>query len=366
VPVDGELLLRFDLQRFAGERTGPATPRRKEEARKKGQVPRSNELVTAVVLAALFVFLHRYGASLVGSLAEYLQAWLSRSMGGDLTGSEVMAWYVQWVSFFLVVVAPLFAVALGTGLLLNYAQVGFLFTSAPLKPDLGKLNPGNGLKRIFGRQALVELVKSVAKVFLIGWAAWGAIRPAYDMVLGLNQVEVGEVFPTIETLVYRVGLRVTMVLFVLAVLDYAYQRWEYNKNLRMSKQEVKDEFKQLEGDPHVKSQIKARMRQVAMRRMMQKVPEADVVITNPTHYAVALQYDGERMSAPEVVAMGADYVAQRIKELAKNSGVVIVENPPLARALWSSAEIGQAVPIDLYQAVAEVLAFVFRLKRRAK
>lgn len=277
-----------------------------------------------------------------------------------------MAWYTQWVSFFLVTIAPVFAVSLGAGLLLNYVQVGFMFTTAPLTPDLGKLNPGRGLKRLFGRQALVELVKSAAKVFLIGWAAWGAIRPAYDLVMGLNLADVGDVFPTVEALVYRVGMRVTAVLFVLALIDYAYQRWDYSRNLRMSKQEVKDEFKQMEGDPHVKGQIKARMRQVAMRRMMQRVPQADVVITNPTHYAVALEYDVDRMSAPEVVAMGADYVAQRIKELARQSGVVVVENPPLARALWSSAEIGQAVPVELYQAVAEVLAFVFRLKRRAR
>lgn len=217
---------------------------------------------------------------------------------------------------------------------------------------------------MFSRQALVEFVKSLAKVALIAWAAYGAVRPAYDGMVALNEAGVEEVFPTIENMVYRVGVRVCGALFALALLDYAYQRWDYGRNLRMSKQEVKDELKQQEGDPLIRGQIKTRMRQMAMRRMMQRVPQADVVITNPTHLAVALQYDAQTMQAPEVVAMGADYLAQRIRELAREHGVPIVENPPLARALWSASEVGQAVPVDLYQAVAEVLAFVYRLKRR--
>ncbi|MGE5552325.1 MAG: flagellar biosynthesis protein FlhB [Betaproteobacteria bacterium] len=362
---EGEVCRFFlDLQRFAGERTEPATPKRKEEARKKGQVPRSHELVTAGVLAGVFLLLHWSGASLVQRLTEYLAASLEDATGADLTDGQVLAGYLELAWFFLSAVTPLFLVALGVGLLLNYLQVGFLFTAAPLAPDLGKINPGRGLKRMFSRHALVELVKSLAKVMLIAWAAFGAARPAFELLLALNQQELGDVFPTLETLVYRVGLRVSLVLLVLAALDYAYQRWDYNRNLRMSKQEVKDELKQQEGDPQVRGRIRSRMRQMALRRMMQKVPQADVVITNPTHLAVALQYDARTMRAPEVVAMGADYVAQRIRELAEESGVPIVENPPLARALWVGAEVGQAVPVDLYQAVAEVLAFVYRLKRR--
>ncbi|MDI6870367.1 MAG: flagellar biosynthesis protein FlhB [Bacillota bacterium] len=363
--VDAErLAFAFDLQRFAGERTEPATPKRREEARKKGQVPRSHELVTAGVLASVFFLLHQAGPGLLDRLATYVAASLEAAAVGEVTDGQVMAWYFQTAVFFLTTVAPLFLVALGTGLILNYMQVGFLFTAAPLVPDLNKLNPGRGLQRLFSRHALVELAKSLAKVVLIAWAAYGAARPAFDLILGLNQTEVGEVFPTLETLVYRVGLRVATALFVLAVLDYAYQRWDYNRGLRMSKQEVKDELKQQEGDPHVKGQIKARMRQMAMRRMMQRVPQADVVITNPTHLAVALEYDAKTMDAPEIVAMGADYVAQRIREIAQANEVPIVENPPLARALWATGEIGQAVPVDLYQAVAEVLAFVYRLRRR--
>lgn len=358
------LPLVFDLQRFAGERTEPATPKRREEARKKGQVPRSHELVTAGVLAAIFLLLHQSGGGLVVRLADFLAASLDGAAAVDLTDGNVLGWYVQAAVFFLATAAPLFLVSLGTGLVLNYLQVGFLFTTAPLTPDLGKLNPGRGLQRLFSRHALVELVKSLAKVVLIAWAAFGAVRPAFDLVLGLNETELGEVFPTLEILVYRVGLRVSLALLVLALLDYAYQRWDYGRGLRMSKQEVKDEAKQQEGDPQVKGQIKSRMRQMAMRRMMQRVPQADVVITNPTHLAVALQYETKTMDAPEIVAMGADYLAQRIRELAEENRVPIVENPPLARALWSTGEIGQAIPLDLYQAVAEVLAFVYRLKRR--
>ncbi len=358
------LTLRFDLQRFAGERTEPATPKRREEARKKGQVPRSHELVTAGALLVVFLLLHQSGAGLVERLARFLAEALDAAGSGEVTDGQVAAWYFQAAAFFLTTVAPLFLVALGAGLTLNYLQVGFVFTGTPLTPDLGKLNPGRGLQRLFSRHALVELIKSLAKVALIGWAAYGALRPALDLVLGLNQTDLGEVFPTLETLVYRVGLRVSLALFVLALFDYAYQRWDYGRNLRMSKQEVKDELKQQEGDPQVKGQIRSRMRQMAMRRMMQRVPQADVVITNPTHLAVALRYDAKTMRAPEVVAMGADYVAQRIRELAEEHGVPVVENPPLARALWATGDIGQAVPVDLYQAVAEVLAFVYRLKRR--
>lgn len=354
----------LDLQRFAGERTEPATPKRREEARKKGQVPRSHELVTAGVLAVIFLLLHQSGASIVTRLAEFLVSSLDSAGGVELTDGEVLAWYYQAAAFFLVLVAPLFLVSLGTGLILNYLQVGFLFTAAPLVPNLDKLNPGRGLARLFSRHAVVELTKSLAKVMIITWAAYGAVRPAYDLVLGLNQTDLSEVFPTLETLVYRVGLRVSMALLVLAVLDYAYQRWDYSRGLRMSKQEVKDEAKQQEGDPQVKAQVKSRMRQMAMRRMMQRVPQADVVITNPTHVAVALRYDTKTMDAPEIVAMGADYVAKRIRELAEENGVPLVENPPLARALWAAGEVGRAVPVDLYQAVAEVLAFVYRLKRR--
>ncbi|HHW15032.1 MAG TPA: flagellar biosynthesis protein FlhB [Firmicutes bacterium] len=360
----GRKVFLFDLQRFAGERTEPATPKRKEDARKKGQVPRSHELVTAGVLTALFFLLHQSGAGVVSRLADYLAGALGTAGAGEVTEGEVIAWYTQAGAFLLAVVAPVFLVSVGTGLVLNFLQVGFLFTTAPLQPELGKINPGRGLQRLFGRHALVELVKSVAKVILIAWAAYGAVRPAYEGMLALNEAGVEEVFPALEGMIYRVGVRVCGALFVLAVLDYAYQRWDYGRNLRMSKQEVKDELKQQEGDPHVRGQIKARMRQMAMRRMMQRVPQADVVITNPTHLAVALQYDARTMSAPEVVAMGADYLAQRIRELAREHGVPIVENPPLARALWSTSEVGQAVPVDLYQAVAEVLAFVYRLKRR--
>jgi flagellar biosynthetic protein FlhB len=354
----------FDLQRFAGERTEPATPKRQEEARQKGQVPRSHELVTAGVLAAIFFLLHQRGAKLVDALARFLASSLEAAGSGQVTDGQVMAWYFQTAAFFLTVVAPVFLVSLAVGMVLNYLQVGFLFTATPLTPDLAKLNPGRGLQRLFSRRAVVELVKSLAKVILIAWAAYGAVRPAFDLVVGLNQSDLGEVFPTLETLIYRVGLRVTTALFILAVLDYAYQRWDHGRSLKMSKQEVKDELKQAEGNPQVKGQVRTRMRQMAMRRMMQKIPQADVIITNPTHLAVALKYDATTMNAPEVVAMGADYLAQRIREIAQEHGIPLMENPPLARALWAAAEVGQAVPVDLYQAVAEVLAFVYRLKRR--
>jgi flagellar biosynthetic protein FlhB len=321
-------------------------------------------LVTAAVLLGLFMVLHRLHDGLYSSLATYMAESLSTVSRGELSVGLIMAWGLETILFLVRIVAPIFLVAVTVGLTANVLQVGWVFSAESITPKFEKIDPLKGFQRLFSPRALVELAKSLLKVGIIGWVAYRTVAPSYEMLMGLSDQETAVAFGLVENIIYTVGIRVGIALLVLALLDYAYQRWDYERSLKMSKQEVRDEFKDVEGDPRVKGQIKQKQRQMAMRRMMQQVPQADVVITNPTHIAVALKYDQQKMKAPEIVAMGADYVAERIRTLARESGVAIVENRPLARALYQTAEVGRAVPIDLYQAVAEVLAFVYRLKRR--
>ncbi len=352
------------LQLFAGEKTEPATPKRRQESRKKGHVPRSTELSTALVLMAVFFLLHQVQGRAVDSLTGLLREYLGKPPEGDLTPETVYALGLRVGLFLGTAILPILGVALIVGMFTNFLQVGVLFTAEPLVPKFERINPIQGAKRLFSRQALVDLAKSIAKVAIVGWVAYSTIRNGVDVFFRLGDMGIEEVYAVVTDLIYQVGMRVAVALLVLAVFDFYYQRWEYEKGIKMSKEDIKEEFRQAEGDPQIRARIKQRQRQIAMRRMMQQVPKADVVITNPTHIAVALKYDVSSMRAPEVVAMGEGYIAQKIREIAEANGVVLVENRPLARALYETAEIGQAIPPDLYQAVAEVLAFVYRLKRK--
>ncbi|MGE5576268.1 MAG: flagellar biosynthesis protein FlhB [Syntrophothermus sp.] len=354
----------IDLQLFAGEKTEPATPKRRQESRRKGHVSRSGELSTALVLMAVFFLLHQIQRPAIDSLTDLMREYLGRPPEGDLTADAVYALGLRVGLFLGTAILPILGVALIVGMFINFLQVGVLFTTEPLVPKFEKINPIAGAKRLFSRQALVDLIKALAKVTIIGWVAYSTVKGGVNVFFQLGDMGIGEVFTVITDLIYQVGMRVAVALLVLAIFDFYYQRWEYEKSLKMSKEDIKEEFRQMEGDPQVRARIKQRQRQIAMRRMMQQVPKADVVITNPTHIAVALRYDPSRMGAPEVVAMGEGYIARKIKEIAEANGVVLVENRPLARALYETAEIGQAIPPDLYQAVAEVLAFVYRLKRK--
>ena len=231
-----------------------------------------------------------------------------------------------------------------------------------MRPKLNKLNPISGMKKFVSLKALVELVKSIFKVLLVGGIAYGVIRTETVKFPGLMQQEVGDILIFIGKLSFKVFFFVCLALIILAVLDYIYQRWQYEEDLKMTKQQVKDERKQQEGDPKVKSRIRKVQLEMASRRMMEAVPEADVVITNPVHLAVALQFDAAKMIAPVVVAKGAGHLAERIKEIARNHQVPIVEDKPLAQALHKMVEIGEYIPVELYRTVAEVLAYVYRLK----
>ncbi len=354
----------IDLQLFADEKTEPATPRRREEARKKGQVLKSVELVSALVLLACFLVLRALGPYLLRTLSETLTISLERVSQPELTthGFAHFLWLVgQWAKTAL----PLMVVSLLVGVAANLAQVGFTVSTEPLAPDFNRLNPVSGFGRIFSKRAIFEMIKSIAKLGLVGWVVYQAVEEEMARLPGLLEMEVGQIVTFIGQLVLTIGVRAGVVLLLVAAVDLFYQWRDYEKNLRMSKQEIKEEYKMTEGDPQIKSKIREKQRQMSLRRMMQEIPKADVVITNPTHFAVALAYKEMEMSAPRVVAKGQDYMAQRIKALALENKVTIVENKPLARALYQTTEVSDSVPQEFYQAVAEVLAFVYRLKRKA-
>ena len=349
-------LLRLDLQFFAGEKTEKATPRKKQDARKKGQVAKSAD-VNTIFLSFLFIgaFMRdRILLMMRGTFQDYLLIELSDQNVHDL--------FITLSYQSAIILAPVMGVALVAGVLANYLQVGFLFSTEAIQMKLNKLDPIQGFKRIYSMRAIVELLKSLLKISFVGFVTFSVLWLDIENVLRLSQMTVEQSLVYIATLTVKMGLFASAALLLLSLLDYLYQRYDYEKNLKMSKQDIKDEYKKSEGDPLIKSKIKQRQREMAMRRMMQDVPNADVVITNPTHYAIALKYDETKMDAPFVVAMGVDLVAQKIKEIAKANDVVMVENRPLARALYAQVDIGQAIPDEFFQAVAEIIAYVYQAK----
>ncbi|MGM9966809.1 MAG: flagellar biosynthesis protein FlhB [Rummeliibacillus sp.] len=358
-------LLELDLQFFAGEKTEKATPKKRQDARKKGQVLKSQDVTSALVLLSVFLFLMIAGTSMRDGIMSFFNETFSKYMLIDtLSIKLVVKIYKDVLSEMSVIILPIMAIAMIAGIAGNFLQFGFLFSTEPLKFDLTKLDPIKGIKRMFSVKSLIELLKSILKITLIGSVTTAILWKNIDDVLSLSFKTPGATLITVSKLTVFMGIAASVVLLIIAVLDYFYQKFEYEKNLKMSKQDIKDEYKNSEGDPLIKSKIKQRQREMAMRRMMQEVPQADVVITNPTHYAIALKYDEETMDAPKVVAKGTDFVAQKIKFIAKENEVVMVENRPLARAMYDQVEIGQHIPDEFFKAVAEVLAYVYRVKRK--
>ena len=272
--------------------------------------------------------------------------------------------FLEIVILLVKTVFPIMFAVLLTGLAINFYQVGLNLNTEAIGFKLDKLNPINGFGRIFSKRSLVELVKSLFKIAIIGFFLYRSLKEELPYMPQFIYYDLGTSLEELSKILFAMVFQVIAVILILAVLDYAYQKWQTTQDLKMTKQEVKDEMKQSEGDPQIKGKIRQKQRQMAMARMMQEVPKADVIITNPTHYAVALSYE-QGMTAPLVVAKGQDLVAQKIKRIAKEHDVPIVENKPLARALYASVEVGDAVPENLYQAVAEVLAYVYRLKKKS-
>ncbi|WP_026893835.1 flagellar biosynthesis protein FlhB [Clostridiisalibacter paucivorans] len=354
-----------NLQLFADEeKTEKPTSKKRKESREKGQVLQSKEINSALVLISVFLGLKIFGGYMNDNLGEFTKKILADyTIYLDLFNKKGI--YIFVLKLFYIVmklVFPIMAVAFVIGIATNYMQVGFLFTTKTLGVKFSRVNPLEGFKRIFSTKSIVELVKSFIKIFLLGYIIYVyCVKKLYD-IFSLYDMSVSSIVKTIGDLAFGVAIRSAGVLLLLAVLDYAYQWWDYERNLKMSKQEVKEEYKQTEGDPQIKSKIKEKQRQVAMSRMMQDVPNADVIITNPTHYAIALKYNKELYDAPYVLAKGKDLIAENIKKIAKKSSLPIVENKPLARSLYSMTEIGDIIPEELYQGVAEILAYVYSLK----
>jgi flagellar biosynthetic protein FlhB len=352
----------------AGEKTEAPTGKRRGEARKRGQVPKSADLSQMVVLFGLIMALHGIlsHSSLIVKL--YFQTMFQHLDTARLNQRAVIRDGGNMLLTVFRAAGPLVATGMLIGIAVNIAQTGPLLATESLRVDLNRLNPLNGLKRLFSPHAAFTLGKSFYKIGLIGYIAYITIRGAYPQLLILTYLDPQQAMGIILGLVYRMALRITVTMLILATLDYFFQRYQLEKSLKMSKEEVKQEMKQQETSPQVKGRIRARQRQIAKKRMMAEVPLADVVVANPTHFAVALKYEPDKMNAPTVVAKGQDLIALKIRELAQQNDVPIVENPPLARTLYRNCEIGREIPGDLYEAVAEVLAFVYRVneERRAR
>jgi len=357
---------QLDLQLFSGEKTEKATPKKRQDTRKKGQVAKSMEVSGAAILLCAFLVMLVFSDFYKERIVRLFTDIFINRLSMDITSENVVAMMMRYGIEVLLLLAPVFLVVVLVALIVNYIQVGFLMIGEGLKPKLEKLDPIKGFKNIFSLRSLVEFAKSILKMLIIGYLVYSTIIGYQSEIASLSHVSLDAILHFAAKLVMDLGIKTAVALMVLAIFDYIYQKYEYEKNIRMSKQDIKDEYKKMEGDPLIKGKIRERQRRMAMQRMMQEVPNADVIITNPTHFAVALKYEGSEMEAPQVIAKGQDYVALRIKEIAKENGVITMENKPLARALFQRAEIGDAIPADLFQAVAEVLAYVYKLKGRTK
>ncbi len=367
------MILEYNLQFFAkdgpgGEKTEPATQKKLDDARKEGQVAKSREIANGLGLLALFLVLKLWLGTIGENFLETFSSIYNRIpgvtslLGGTAPDREINILFNHAVTQIIVILLPIFLVGFAVALLSDLIQVKWRPTSKPLMPKLSKLNPISGFKKIFSSNALVELIKSVAKILLIGYMAYSFLQDHYQNIFLLYDLSLMQAIQMIGQIVTDLGIRIAAVYMIIALADFAYQKWKFKEDMKMSKQEVKEEYKNQEGDPQIKGKIRQKMREVSQRRMMQALPQADVVITNPTHYAVAIQYDASKYAAPIVLAKGQDFLAHRIKEIAKENKVEIVENKPLARMLYANVEVGEIIPPELYQAVAEVLAFVYHLQ----
>lgn len=346
------------------EKTEQATPRRREEARQKGQVARSSELSSVAILAAGFLSLAALGSFMFDRLRSFAVEILANGLTLQLDMASICAYAMHWANEAVVIIGPMVLLLAAAALAINYAQVGVLFTAEPLLPHFDRLDPVAGAKRLLSSRGMVELAKGLFKVVAVAYLTYLTIAAEIGQLVAFVDMGVGQIFALCGSVVLKLGYRITLLLLVMAVLDYAFQRWDYERMLRMTRQEVREELKQQEGDPLIRARIRSVQRELSRRRMMAEVGRADVVVTNPTRIAVALRYDAQTMAAPRVVAKGQRLIAEKIKEIARQAGVPLIENKPLAQALFKAVRIGEEIPETLFKAVAEVLAFVFRLRQR--
>jgi len=346
------------------EKTEPASEHKREEARRKGKIARSIELNSAFVLLFGMLILYFGGGALLNGLTMIARTVFARSGSLPVTMETLHHFVGSGVVNLGLLLAPVILGIMIVGLAAAYVQVGFVFSPEALRPSVSKLNPLTGLKRILGsRRSLMELAKSLVKLGVVGVVAYAAVEGVMSEAPTLVESEPVGLLGFVGHAAFGLGMQTGLAFLVLAVVDFFFQRFEHERDLRMSREEVKEETKTMEGDPMIKGRVRSIQRRIAYRRMMQDVPKADVVVTNPTHLAIALRYDAEEMNAPKVVAKGADLIALKIREIAQAHNVPIVEDQPLAHALYRSVDVGREVPEKLFQAVAQLLAYIYRLRQ---
>lgn len=360
------MMIMFMMAGGSEERTEKATPKKRRESREKGQVLKSTEVNTAIELLLMFSAIKIFGSGVFEKISLIIERFANAEYINQASFDQRAAVKVLGDTIFDIfyIVSPFLLVAVLASVAANYLQIGFLYTTEPLKPDLNRLNPIEGFKRIFSMKALEELLKSIFKIALIGSVIYTEYQKKFVEIPQIIEMEVLYSAAYIFDAVLDIAYKSIFVLVIIAVADYFYQKYEYEKKLKMSKKEVLEEYKQTEGDPKIKSQIKKRQREMSTRRMMTKVPTADFVVTNPTHFAVAIRYDEEHDKAPVVVAKGQDFLAQKIKKIAGEHNIDLVENKTLARSLYASCEIDQQIPPEFFKVVAEILAFVYKNRKK--
>lgn len=344
------------------QKTEEPSARKLEEAHKRGQTIYSREITNWVGIFTSTLLILMAGPGIMSDMTDAMKSFIANAaqMPTDPIGLQRLV-----LGLFMDVGSTLILPAIilmFMGIMSGFVQTGPLLTTEPIKPSLSKISIIAGIGRLFSKRSLVEFAKGIFKLLVVSLAAYMALEPYFDGIEHFVGADIRQSMFDLEALFLKMMIAILIVLFFLAIMDYAFQRHDFMQKMRMSKQELKDEYKQTEGDPHVKARLRSLREQKARQRMMQAVPTADVVITNPTHYAVALKYDAKDMAAPQMVAKGADEIAQKIKEVAKEHKIPVIENAPLARALFDSMEIEQSIPTEHWKAVAEVITYVFKLK----
>ncbi|MBC7087487.1 MAG: flagellar biosynthesis protein FlhB [Tissierellales bacterium] len=346
-------------------KTEEATPKRLKDARKKGQVARSSELAPAVSLIVFAMTASFIAMSLFKNSLLYVQSSLRADFGREITTSNLSTYFPNLIDLFILIL-PYLAIGLLVGVAVNIFQTGLLFTTTPLKPDFKRINPISGFKNIFSKKAAFSLAKNIVKLILVAFLAYNYLANSFNKILNAGNLGTEKLFPFIMQFVVDLVINIGIIMLGLAIVDFVFQKRDHKKNLKMTMQEIKDEYKETEGNPQIKQARSQKQRQLALSRMMSSIEKSNVVITNPTHIAVAIKYDDKEDNAPIVVAKGVDFLAQKIKEKAKENKIPIVENKELARAIYKDTEVGDYIPVELYKLVAEVLAYVYNLEKKKK
>ncbi len=346
-------------------KTEKATPKKREEARKKGQVAKSQEINSVVNIVAALAIMSVAGSFMMDGLRQIAGDFWGTYLMSEITYEFITRIISDYSIRILLILMPVLAVVFIMGILANVMQVGFFITFEPIKPKFDNINPVQGMKRLFSVRSLFELVKAIIKISVIAYIFYGSVKKIFGQIFNTPLMDIKTYFGFAAGASMGLALKVMAAFAIFAIIDYLYQRWQYEDNLKMSKQEVKDEMKQMEGDPLIKSRIRQIQREMARSRMISEIPKADVIITNPSHIAVAVKYEQDGERAPVIVAKGMNHMAEKIKEIARKNKVIIVGNPPLARALFK-LDVGWEIPQELFQAVAEILAFVYQAKGKIR